>query len=201
MMRKLLPLWALLLGGCVAAPSPTRPAVPVPAGVSEARLVAGSWTLQSGVFLMEQRAEFDFRGHKLEMRGLMRLDTRAGRARLVAIDDLGIKLFDLTVTRDGQTLNSVLPQLAKYPRLGEGIAASVRRIFLAPRPSAGDTLQAEPTAYVLSRPWKGGTLRFTFGGRVPVLQSAEATGGSAWRIDYFTYRRQQGIRYPRPITG
>ena len=134
------------------------------------------------------------------MLGLMELDTAAGRARLVAVNEMGITLFDLTVTRSGQTLNSVLPQLARYPRLAEGVAASVRRIFLAPLPAAGDRLSSSATSCVLERPWEGGTLRFTFGGAAPRLRQTRVAGTTdEWQVDYYQYRRQAGTSYPAGI--
>jgi len=190
----------LLLAGCVSVPFPPEAARPVPRGVGAAQLAAGSWRGQPGVFLLEQRAEFDFHGRKLEMRGMMKLDMPEGRARLVAVDDLGIKLFDLTVTRGGQTLHDELPQLAKYPQLAQGVAASVRRIFLVPRPEAGDRERAGATHYLLSRSWKGGELTFTFGGPKLDLQRVRASGGGRrWQVDYYQYHRQKGLTYPGGI--
>jgi hypothetical protein len=113
---------------------------------------------------------------------------------------LGIKLFDLTVTRSGQTLNAELPELARYPRLAEGIGASVRRIFLVPLPEPGDRLRAGATSYVLSRPWREGGVRFTFGGSGLVLQQTRAEGGEQdWTVAYYQYHRLRGVNYPAGI--
>ncbi|MDX9710781.1 MAG: hypothetical protein RBT64_14650, partial [Trichloromonas sp.] len=128
---------ALLLGGCATVPfdgprlAPTRI-------LTTTELLAADWRAAPGRWRIRQLGLFELRGLRLPMEGFLELDNDERRVRLVALEGLGLKLFDLTVTVDGVEVHHLLPDLAKDPRLAEAIATSVRRIFLAPRPGSGD---------------------------------------------------------------
>ena len=192
-------LLLLLLTGCSGSFFPPTPPGTVPAGLDSATLAASDWTRQGGPWRMRQSVEFDFHGRKLVMRGLMNLDPTAGMARLIAVDDLGIKLFDVSVYRDRQQLNFLLPDLARYPRLGEAVAGAVRRMFLAPRPQPGDAWQLRPDGYELRRPGEV-SITFHFGGERARLDTIRAEGPDIdWQLGYYDYHREGDLEYPATI--
>lgn len=197
----LLLMAALLVGGCAAPFFPPTSPTPVPRGYSAARLAAGDWTRQTGgPWLLQQEVEFDFHGRQMLMRGLLELDGADGAARLVAVDPLGIKLFDLEVSRRSEKVHYLLPQLARYPQLGAAVATSVRRMFLAPRPQSGDTLEATPTGYVLRHSDGAAEVVFGFGGHRARLQTIRTSGGGRdWQVGYYDYHRDGNLEYPEKI--
>ena len=192
---------ALLVGGCAPQFFPPAPQTAVPAGRTAAALATADWVRQpGGPWLLQQEVEFDFHGRQLLMRGLLQLDGAGETARLVAVDPLGIKLFDLEVTATGETVHYLLPQLARYPQLGKAVATSVRRMFLVPRPAAGDALSAQPDSYELRRPDGAGEVTFAFAGPQARLATIRVSGeGRDWQVGYYDYHRDGELEYPARI--
>ncbi|MDH4100730.1 MAG: DUF3261 domain-containing protein [Nitrospirota bacterium] len=190
----------VLLTGCAASLfAPPGPEQVDPAMTAE-RLARLAWIAQPGVYRLRQTVLFEFNGSRVPIVGVMKLDYHERRARLVAMNDLGMKLFDLIVDENGEDLNSLLPDLAKIPRFGEAVAASVRRIFLAPLPDPKDTLLFGKDRYLLKRHWRDGEIRFTFGGGdTRLLETTVAVEGSDWKAEYFEYGITGDVVYPRGI--
>jgi len=190
----------LFLAGCVRIPFAPVERAPVRADVTAAQLAAGAWTAQPGVYRLRQTVLFEFRGARVPMVGMMRLDLDERRARLVAMNDLGVKFFDLAVDEGGEVQNYLLPELSRFPHFSEAVAASVRRVFLTPCPQRSDALDLDADRYLLRRPYEGGTVRFDFAGREPRLIETEvATERERWQARYFEYRLAGQTAYPRGI--
>lgn len=195
-------LAAVLLLLCACAPLPflrteLTPTVPR----SAAELVAGLWSSGSGSLLIRQSALFELQGMKVPIAGVMKLDLAAKEARLVGMNDMGVKLYDLTVTATTSQAHFLIPDLARTPGFSEAVALSVRRIFLAPEPAADDMLERSSTRYLLTRRLDdGGVLRFLFGGaEAQLLEKSYQGGDAAWRVRYYQYQPQSGRFFPAGI--
>jgi hypothetical protein len=150
----------------------------------------GSWEIR-------QSALFELRGAKVPMTGLLALEP--GKARLVGLNDLGVKLFDLTVTPDGYEENFLLAELGRLPGAAEAVAASVRRIFLSPAPSPEDRMERSATEIRLSRAEGNRKITFIFGGAEADLRETRVRGGEEWRARYYNYSPAGGNRIPGGI--
>lgn len=190
----------LLLGGCSGSFFPPPAVEAFPPGLDSSILAASDWTRQGGPWRLRQTVQFDFQGRQLTMRGLMSLDPVAGTARLIAVDDLGIKLFDLSVYRDHEALHFLLPDLGRYPRLVEAVAIAVRRMFIAPRPQPGDALQFREDGYELQRRKGEVAISFLFRGGRARLDTIRSEGaGVDWQVGYYDYHREGELEYPEKI--
>jgi len=199
-MKRLVILALLLVTGCTSLPFATQPEVTVPPGLSAEQLAATSWPEAGRRYRIRQTVLFELRGAKVPMTGLMDLDTTRGTIRLVAINDLGVKFFDLQLDRESETLHYLLPELARFPGFGEVVASAVRRIFLAPRPAGDEQLEGSATRYRLRRQQDTDEVTFSFGGAPLQLLAIEAEGPQeAWRVDYYEYRDQHGATAPYGI--
>jgi outer membrane biogenesis lipoprotein LolB len=202
-MKKLLPIiFLLLLTACAApAPAPSPVIEQAPRGLAADDLAAAVWTARPQVLRLRQTAKFSFRGRDVPMIGMMELDTRRNEARLVAVNQMGVKLFDLTVSEEGVSENYLLPQLAGYPRFSEAVATSLRRIFLAPGPRPEvDVLQEAAEGYRLSGEREGEPIAFLFGGDPVRLVEKSALGPKDdWRVVYLDYQQDSGLAFPREI--
>lgn len=173
--------------------------VPLPSR-SAAEVAALDWSTGTGVLLVRQSVLFELRGGRFPANGALRLDRDAGIARLVGLDDFGVKLFDLSVTAAGFEEHFLMPELARRPGLAAAIAASVRRIWLDPRPSGRDILTNAVDRYRLARRTAGGETFFLFGGDPPqLLEKRHAGEDGDWRVRYFEYRDTDGLSWPRGI--
>jgi hypothetical protein len=191
----------LMLGsGCATSRFPATELSPT-APTSAAKLAAGLWSAGSGSLMVRQSALFELQGMRVPMAGIMKLDLAPKGARLVAMNDMGVKLYDISVDPVGSQAHFIIPDLARYPGFAEAVALSVRRIFLEPEPGPGDQLQVKAESYLLSRKDPGGReILFTLGGADAQLLEKSGHGpAESWRVRYYQYQRGQGRLFPGGI--
>lgn len=166
-----------------------------------AELCNGQWTSGGGSLMIRQSALFEFEGLRVPIAGVMKLDRSAKVARLVGMNDMGVKLYDISIAAASSQAHFIVPDLARYPGFAEAVAVSVRRIFLDPAPVASDTFEQTATKYLFTRQGgDGGTIRFALGGAEAQLLEKSYSGPSgAWRIGYYQYQQQQGQLFPGGI--
>ena len=195
------PLLAASLFAAACGTVPFRPTEPVATGpTSPSALAGGLWTSGKGTFLIRQSVLFEFGGNRIPMTGILRLDTGEKTARLVGMDSMGIKLFDLGVDRRSATRYHVLPALDRYPGFAGAVGNSVRRIFLDPEPSGDDALRIEPYRYLLSRERDGTSTLFVLGGKERQLMEKYRSGpGERWRVRYYEYTTRGDVPVPGGI--
>ncbi|MEZ4601633.1 MAG: DUF3261 domain-containing protein [Syntrophotaleaceae bacterium] len=203
-MKKLLPIMLLLLLAACAAPArvPIPVIEPAPAGLATEDLASAVWTERPAVMRLRQTARFSFRGREVPMIGMMELDTRSKKTRLVAVNQMGVKLFDLEVTQSGVVEHYLLPQLARYPRFGEAVAVSLRRIFLSPVPiQETDVLETrEDGGYRLSGERNADQVAFLFGSDpVRLIEQTLRGPKDDWKVVYLDYCLLAEQPYPREI--
>ena len=138
-------LLVLLL--CVALTACGRPTLPphsttIVDGLTRQQLLARHWLSGTNRYLCRQSGVLKLRWREFPLQGVLRIDSTVHEARLVAMDSMGVKLFDLSVTDQDMTLNYLLPLLEEHPQLPKVVADSVRRIFLTPQPQPEDQLQS-----------------------------------------------------------
>jgi len=198
--RAFLGLALLLVGGCATARFPETLLTPTHP-TSAAALSAGLWNAGTESLMVRQSALFELQGMQVPIAGLMKLDLATREARLVGMNEMGVKLYDISVDARASQAHFIIPELAKYPGFAESVAVSVRRIFLTPEPGAGDLLEVTPTSYLLSRPGTSGAkLSFTLGGAEAQLLEKTCRGAAeSWRVRYYRYQRSQGRLFPGGI--
>ena len=188
-----------LAAGCGAVPfRSTEPVSTRPA--TAASLTRNLWTAGKGFFLVRQSVLIEYGGARVAVSGVMRLDTGKKTARLVGMDEMGVKWFDLSIDRETTRTNFLLPALDRYPRLAGPVGDSVRWIFLDPEPGETDRLRIDPYGYVLEGNRDGNAVRFILGGEDAQLLEKRCRGpGKRWRIRYYEHRRWQGMTVPGGI--
>lgn len=191
------------LAGCATVPPFAAPTlVPLPPRTAAA-VAASDWSQTQEPLTIRQSALLQMAGRSWMLNGLLLLDPAAGSARLVALDDMGVKLFDLSVTAAGSEVHYLLPPLERVPGLMATIAASVRRIYVDPRPNEHDILQIHPDRYLLRRSDAEGETLFLFGGEpLQLLEKSRRVTGDArggWQVRYYEYRTLGGLDWPRGI--
>jgi hypothetical protein len=117
------------------------------------------------------------------------------------MNDMGVKLYDISVDASSSQAHFVIPDLASYPGFTEAVAVSVRRIFLSPEPATDDILVRTPTSYMLSRKNSADdTISFTLGGAdAQLLEKTYQGTAESWRVRYYQYQHQLGRLFPGGI--
>ncbi len=163
------------------------------------QLLAESWLQQGAVWRLRQTALLEFSARKIPLEGLLQLDTARRKARLVALNELGLVLFDLELDGHNLQLHRALPQLQQQPDLASGVAASLRRIFLQPNPLASDHLQQRKTSQRLWRLLPGGSLGFNYSCAGELQETRQVADAGNWRVRYRDYQNFAGQRLPQQI--
>ena len=193
-------LWTLPLLVLVCGCLPTLPPQQLPqdcrAEQERNELVGTDWRQQQQVWRLRQTALFDFGYRKLALACFVRFHSVAGELRMIAINELGLVMFDLQVDNDGETLHRAIPQLKKREKLMADIAGNLRRIFLTPLPSADDSLEHQDYVQILSRTTGQEKVRFVFDCQGDLRQSSGDGGSGRWRILYNRYADWNGLRLP-----
>lgn len=191
-----LALMLFVASACSTVPFAPTELVPAP-HKSTAELLNGLWNSGDGKLLIRQSALFELQGMRVPIAGIMKLDLAARSARLVGMNDMGVKLYDVSVDSTTSHANFVIPDLARYPGFTAAVGVSVRRIFLEPVPSQEDALTISRTSYQLTRKSSDTTVSFLFGGAYGQLLEKSCRGKDAsWRVRYYQYQQLQGRLFP-----
>ena len=198
-MRMLTVKWLLfpllmcgLLVGCASPPSPpfnrhTPEAMPQ---LTTVQLLEDCWLTGGHRYLCRHSGLLEIFMRKVPLEGVLKLDTVSNEARLVALDTMGVKLFDVSVTAANYQLNYLLPLLEEHRQLPEMVAKSVRQIFLRPHPDSQDLLTRTSHEYRLQSQSDPG-IQFRFSGMPVRLHSKMMNSDQQhWQVDYYQYKNQ-----------
>jgi len=199
MLRFVFLLLLLSLSSCAPATSPQQFPENCVADTPVTELLAKNWLNQEKVWRLRQVTLLEIGYKKLPLEGFLRLDLPHREARLVAMNEMGVVLFDLLVTENGQQLKRVIPQLQQIEGLAVGVAGSIRRIFLQPRPQAGDQLENRTHTQRLWRVFPGGNLGFVYDCHGDLRTTRSETGADNWRVAYDNYRQFGSSWMPEQI--
>lgn len=167
---------------------------------TQSELLAGHWLGQGGIWRLRQGALFELGSKKIALEGFVRLDLLRQQARLVALNEMGLVLFDLEVTKEDQQLKRALPQLRQYPGFERGVALSLRRIFLDPQPQAEDRFENQGNSQRLQRTGSdGGQLSFLFDCNGDLRQTRQQSEQDDWQVVYDQYLVVGAARVPQQI--
>ena len=198
-MRRFFLLLLVFISGCVPSTSVQQLPQDCTADASVQQLLAENWLSQGHVWRLRQSTLLEIGTKKIPLEGFLRLDTAAQEARLVAMNEMGVVLFDLLVTRDGQQLKRAIPQLQQVKGLAVGVAQSLRQIFLQPRPTGDDRFEQLEHSQKLWRDIPGGFVRFIYDCHRD-LRTVRLNGDSGdWRVIYNDYQLFGTSRLPKEI--
>ncbi|MEA3543684.1 MAG: hypothetical protein U9R69_00525 [Thermodesulfobacteriota bacterium] len=191
----------LLLG--LTACMPVTPLQPLPdncrAEASPAQLMAANWLNQAQVWRLRQVTLLEVGGKKFPLEGFLRLDLAQGEARLVAMNEIGLVLFDLQVTRTNQHLQRALPQLRQIDGFAVGVAQSLRQIFLQSQPQVDDRLVNRDNIQQFRVALADGRVDYRYDCRGDLRTTRLVAEQGDWRVAYDNYQQFGDSRIPEQI--
>lgn len=190
---------ALFFGGCAFLPAGTELAEPCERELSVDEVVDQHWLNRDDSWRIRQSALLELRGRKVPLEGFMVLDLAQQQLHLVAMNEMGLVFFELLVTATAEQLIRALPQLQQQRGLTAGIAGSLRRIYLSPRPRSQDQPRMEKTSLNLWRPLADGDLAFVFDCPGNLRETRRKTDHESWRVVYQDYRKVSDREIPGKI--
>lgn len=199
MLRIAVVVIALMMSAC----APTTPTLQLQencrAELSAEQLIKQHWLLRPNVWRLRQSALLEIGSRKIPLEGFLRLDIEQREARLLAMNEMGLVLFDLQVTADDQKLHKAIPQLMQIKGLAQGVAQSLRQIFLTPQPLLNDRLENRGNSQQLARSLEEGSLGFVFDCLGDLRETRQRNSFGNWRVVYTQYQLYGTARLPEQI--
>jgi hypothetical protein len=186
--------------GCARVPFQETPLVPLesvdPHSVLE--------NFQAGMpvnFQVLNSVVFEYNWRKFLGIGSVDIDRRDSQFKLVCLNPMGVKLFELSGDRNTIVTHFALDALMQYGDLPTAVGNDIRRIYFDMVPSA--TAQISRGKYRISfrQPAGSGEMEYVFAGkdRDLVEKSYYENDDLVWRVSYYEYREQNGKHYPQGI--
>ena len=189
-------LTIVLCCGCAKHPF-ERHAPQVMPELSMTQLLDNWWLAPGHRYLCRHSGLLEVFMRKVALEGVVKLDTTEKTARLVAMDTMGVKLFDLSVDRSGHQLNYLLPLLEEHPQLPKVVAKSIRAIFLDPNPSIQDRMVKGDRRVQLIASDRGSF--DLIGMPVRVHRKRVNSADESWQVEYNQYQQQGAVWAPTGI--
>jgi len=133
--------------------------------------------------------------------GFVDIDTRNKQFKVVCLNPMGVKLFELSGDQNKTTTHYAIPALTKNGDVATAIGDDIRRIFFDPVPSSDARIGKGKYKIRFQQPFEPGSMEYVFGGEVPDLIEKNYYGndGIVWRTSYYEYRDWDGMRFPQGI--
>jgi len=162
-------------------------------------IIADHWLNVGSIWRLRQSALLEIGPKKIPLEGFLRLDLEQKTARLLAMNEMGLILFDLELDEQGQILRRAIPQLQQINGFDQGIAQSLRQIFFQPQPDVNDHVEQGDNRYRVWRTLPGGSVSFIFDCRGDLRRTRLNAEEGDWRVIYEQYRSYYGRRLPDQI--
>lgn len=142
---------------------------------------------------------FDYAGINFLGLGFVEIDRSKSSFRVICLNPMGVKLFDLSGDKYSTTTNFAIEPIAKYGEIGVAVAADIRRIYFDLLPPSN----AEP---------RKSEYRVIYGSSTPDGYQEHIYAGVdgdliekrfykdqfiSWQVTYHDYRSIGGKRYPQ----
>jgi len=141
-----------------------------------------------------------FKEHHLLMDGILQIDTEKKIGKVVALNNWGIKLFDLVVSEDSVHKNFVLPSITKIPSFTEHVADCIRKIFIDYHPKSGFANLLSEDRLKISSKLDNGYLECVFNVKSRnLMRKSYFVSKVIWEVFYAQYQNIGGIAVPTKI--
>lgn len=161
-------------------------------------LAARQWSEAPGSWHIQQTVLLESRGHELLMSGFVRLNTAARTARVVAMNTLGIKFFDLEVSEQSFSEHFIAPDLRRFPEVANMLAESVRHIYLVPRLTARTPMWLAPYGPVARTDWQDAPI-IVFLDPATAELVRKMSPERFWTVDYKDYAQAGDRLFPSTV--
>jgi len=144
---------------------------------------------------------FEFAGQKFLGLGILEINSRERSFRVVCLNPMGVKLFDLSGDDSGTITNYAIEPLATLGNIATAVSADIRRIYFDTIPKENATPHRCGSRTLFGGGTPDGYLEHVFAGAVPDLVEKRFYDDQliSWRVGYYEYEERSGRRYPRGI--
>ena len=144
---------------------------------------------------------FDYAGITFLGLGFVEIDRSKGSFRVICLNPMGVKLFDLSGDKNSTTTNFAIEPMAKYGEIGAAVAADIRRIYFDLLPSPNDEPRRGEYRVIYGSATPNGYQEHIFAGVEGDLIEKRFYYDQfiSWQVTYHDYLNIGGKRYPQGI--
>jgi len=190
----------LHLTGCAGIPFQKAGRVPI--GKIEPSIVKEQFALMlPEKFRIINSMVFEYKGEAVSFIGYSDVDTLEKTFTVVGLNQIGIKLFELTGNNDKTELKFAIEEFTKRGNFAEAVAGDIKKIYFNRLPEAGTKASREKYEIVFARNENGATIEHVFAGAGNLLVEKRCTVDNIalWSVYYYEYRIENGKLYPAGI--
>jgi hypothetical protein len=144
---------------------------------------------------------FEYNWNKFSGIGYIYVDTAEKAFRVVCMNPMGVKLFELSGNKGGIVQHFVLEQFSKQGNFAGTVGEDIRRIYFDLLPSLAAYIKKKKYEIVFSEPSGAGVMEYKFAGTGGYLVEKNYYEETTlnWGISYYEYLEKNGRIYPRGI--
>ena len=201
-MKYLVITWimVLFLAGCSTIPF--QPAPVMSMEKAEPGLVREKFSLMlPDRFQIISTIAFEYKGQSISFIGYSDIDTKEKIFTVAGINQVGIKLFEITGNSDKIELKFAIEDFTKKGNFTEAVAGDIRKIYFNRLPSDSSKVYKKKCEIVFVQNEPGEVIEFVFAGpgNLLVEKRCIVDNQAIWRVNYYEYRENNGKLHPAGI--
>jgi hypothetical protein len=193
----------ILLAALGCRPVPFREPVSTPFSGGAAQDLIGHYRQRLPLhFRLLNSIVFEYNWQAFSGIGYLEVDRRGGVFKVVCLNPMGVKLFELAGDQNQVTDLYTIAALNRFGNVTGAVGVDIRRMYLNATPSAEAKISWRSSHSVrLREESPEGTLEYVFAGPEGDLaeKNCYKENGLAWRASYHEYREENGKRFPGGI--
>jgi hypothetical protein len=188
------------LTGCAGIPFQKAERVPV--GKTEPSEIKEHFALLlPEKFQIMDTLVFEYRGGSLSFIGYSDIDTLKKTFTVVGLNQVGIKLFEITGNNEKTDLGFAVEEFTKRGNIAEAVAGDIKKVYFERVPGDGAKASRGKYEIVFSLNENGSVIEHVFSGADGFLveKRCSVDDKAVWSVYYYEYRLEKGKLYPAGI--
>ncbi len=193
-------LLVLLAAGC--AEIPFRETAPYPMeSLAPEKVVADFKARTPEEISMLNTIVFEFAGQQFLGVGFLEVQTPARSFRVICLNPMGVKLFDLAGDGEAVKINFAMEPLASYGNIASAVAFDIKRIYFDLMPADDALPRKLRNSIIFGKGLPTGYLEHVFAGEKGDLVEKRFYQDQliSWSVGYYEYGDYHGKRFPGGI--
>ncbi|MFO7667047.1 MAG: hypothetical protein R6V76_10540 [Desulfobacterales bacterium] len=201
-MKHLVLTWimVLCLAGCGSIPFQSAPFMSMEK--AEPGLVKEQFSLMlPDRFQIISTIAFEYKGQSISFIGYSDINTKEKTFTVAGINQVGIKLFEITGNSDRTELKFAIEDFTKKGNFTEVVAGDIRKIYFNRLPSDSSKVYKKKHEIVFVQNEPGEVIEFVFAGpgNLLVEKRCIVDNQAIWRVTYYEYLEKNGKLHPAGI--
>jgi len=144
---------------------------------------------------------FEYNWNKLSAIGYIEVDVSGKTFKVVCINPIGVKLFELSGDESKVDTVFAMEQFTKNNNFASTVGADIRRVYFNLIPSHAAKIEKKKHQIKFSEPSGAGVVEYVFAGAGGYLIEKGYYEGNMlnWKVSYYEYQQKDGKIYPAGI--